>query len=194
MKTKKYNKAVSIILLFCMIMSLWVGISLTPASADSAKMLVWDNVKFYSRLHYRPDTGNFVAGGKYMFSFDYDNLTKTDESNFWGIFYRSSSEENSFKRIPHAELDIKKTDLANGYHYDVVFTVPDNCYESDNILFKFGDITSNGYIQTMKLGNLDLWELDSSDNKTTHIELSLPASISDIPTVKTDNVIKGEIV
>lgn len=191
MKTKAYSKITSLVLAVCMLFSVIICLMSVPATADSAQMLVWTNVPFYSRLHYRPDTGNFVPGGKYMFSFDFDNQTDVAESNLWQILYRTEEDENSFVSIAYNTLNITKSELANGYHYDVVFTVPDNCYATDNILFKFGDVTSNGYTQNMKVGNLDLWKLDESDEKETQIPLSLPESVSSIPTVKTDNVIKN---
>lgn len=192
MKTKFLKSTISLLLSVCLFCSLLICIMAVPASADAERMLVWDNVGFYSRLHYRPNTGDFVAGKKYVYSFDYDNLTKTDESNFWGVFYRATEVEdkNAFKRIPHANLDIKKTEVANGNHYDITFTVPDDCYAKDNILFKYGDITSNGYVQNMRIGNLDLWELDNNDKKVKQIKLTLPDSISDVSIVKTDNDVK----
>ena len=191
MKARVFRGAVSLIMSICLFCSLLVCLIAVPATADSARMLVWDNVGYYSRLHYRPDTGDFVAGKKYVYSFDFDNLTKTDESRFFGVFYRTKADENSFERIPHSELGIVKTEVANGFHYEVTFTVPENCYSKENILFKYGDITSNGYIQNMRIGNLDLWELDDENQKVKQIQLSLPDSIDSISIVKTDNVVKN---
>ncbi len=192
MKAKFFKGAVSLLMSACLICSLLFCLVSLPISAESSKMLVWDEVPMYSRLHYRPNTGDFVAGAKYMYSFDFDNLTKTDEANLWGIFYRTTEveDQNTFRRIPHANLDIKKSEIANGNHYDITFTVPDDCYEKENILFKYGDITSNGYIQTMRIGNLDLWKLDDKGEKTTQIPLSLPDSTGAISIVKTDNNLK----
>ncbi|MBO4431940.1 MAG: hypothetical protein J5852_00250, partial [Clostridia bacterium] len=180
-----------------LVLSVFLVFSIIPigaftASADSANMLVWDNVRMYSRLHYRPDTGNFEAGAKYMYSFDFHNMTDNIDDNLWQIYYRNAEEESkdTFIQIPYSALSITKSDLANGYHYDVVFTVPDDCYPTDNIMFKFGDVTSSGYVQNMKMGNLDLWKLNANDEKETQIELSLPDSISSIAIVRTDNPVK----
>ena len=192
MKTKLFKGSISILMTVCLLCSLLICLIAVPTSAESSKMLVWDNVRFYSRLHYRPGTGNFEAGAKYMYSFDFDDLTNNKDDNLWQIYYKNAEEESrdTFIQIPYSALSITKSDLANGYHYDVVFTVPDDCYETDNIMFKYGDVTSNGYIQNMRMGNLDLWKLDANGNKEAQIELSLPDSISSIPTVKTDNPIK----
>ncbi|MBO4733539.1 MAG: hypothetical protein J5662_03590, partial [Clostridia bacterium] len=192
MKAKLFRRTLSLLMTVCLLCSLLVCLLAVPISAESSKMLVWDNVRFYSRLHYRPDTGNFEAGAKYVYSFDFDDLTSNVDDNLWRIYYRNAEEEsqNTFIQIPYSDLSITKTELANGYHYDVVFTVPNDCYATDNIMFKYGDVTSNGYIQNMRMGNLDLWKLNANDEKETQIELSLPDSISSIPTVKTDNPIK----
>ena len=192
MKAKFFKKTVSFLMTVCLLCSLLVCLLAVPTSAESSKMLVWDNVRFYSRLHYRPNTGNFEAGAKYMYSFDFDDLTNNIDDNLWRIYYRNAEEESkdTFIQISYSDLSITKTELANGYHYDVVFTVPDDCYTTDNIMFKYGDVTSNGYIQNMRMGNLDLWKLDANGEKETQIELNLPDSISGIPVVKTDNPIK----
>ncbi|MBO7520229.1 MAG: hypothetical protein J6T73_05565, partial [Clostridia bacterium] len=143
-------------------------------------MIVWSGAPEYSRMLYRPDTGLFVAGTTYIYSFDMEmtDVAASDEGRFWGVFYCNN--ESTFTRIPHADLEITKTPLENGFHYDVKFTVPDDCRDYNNILLKFGDINANGYTQTMKLANLDLWSLDAGGKKDAQIELGIPATIEDI--------------
>ncbi|MBO4734197.1 MAG: dockerin type I repeat-containing protein [Clostridia bacterium] len=154
---------------------------IVPAGSWLTKMFVWSGeTKGYSRLIFRPDTGAFVAGEKYTFSMDMDLQNTEDESNFWGIYYRYGSSVDEFNRIAFADLQIVKTALPNGYHYEVTFTVPDDCYASDNILFRFGDINMNGYPPQLKLGNIDLWKLDGEGNKTEQIELNFPGSRDEV--------------
>ncbi|MBO4734194.1 MAG: hypothetical protein J5662_06945, partial [Clostridia bacterium] len=135
MKVKFMKKAISIVMSVCMLFSLLICFMAIPASADSSTMVVFDKSKEFSRVLYRPDTGAFEPGGKYLFSFDFDNLTANDESKCWGIFFRIAEDnyENPyFEEIPHDSYSIVKSELKNGLHYDVTFTVPTHCLAEDN--------------------------------------------------------------
>ena len=143
-------------------------------------MIVWENAPAYSRLLYRPSTGDFIPGGEYEFSFDFESSSTADDSQFFGVFYCTN--EDAFVRIQSNDLKITKNPLANGFHYSTVFTVPDDCRGYYNILFKFGDVTVNGYTQTMKLSNLSLWEL-SDGERTQQITLNIPSSLAGITEV-----------
>ncbi|MBO7520006.1 MAG: hypothetical protein J6T73_04435, partial [Clostridia bacterium] len=180
------KKALGLTLAFCITLSLFICLCGVQAGAISTSMIVWNGAPAYSRLLYRPDTGKFEAGTKYVLSFDIEltDITEENEPFFWCVFYAT---EGGFSRIQHADFDITKTALKNGYHYDVKFTVPADCRDYNNILLKFGDTGANGYEQTMKLANLDLWSLDGSDNKVSQIELSIPATVDDIQQVTDTN-------
>ena len=146
------------------------------------RMLGWsgETVKSYTRLLYRPDSGALEPGATYTFSMDLDLQNPEDEAYFWRIYYRTNSNSNGFTRIPHDNFDIKKTQLTHGYHYEVTFTVPDDCLDYDNILFRFGDCGLNGYAPQMLFANLDLWKLDGEGAKSEQIALDLPTVQSDI--------------
>ena len=177
MKFKSSKKIASIITAICIFAALFSVVFPLPSYAAQDKMIVWDDAPEYSRLLYRPDTGDFLPDTRYMLSFDFELNSLADESRFFAVFYCTN--RDSFSRIPHSDLDVKKTALTNGFHYEIVFSVPADCRSYYNILLKFGDVTISGYTQNMKLANLELWSLSGSV-KLNRIALKLPESLSDI--------------
>lgn len=177
MNSKPKIRFLSFITAVLVFVTVFNGFAAFPARAVTENMIVWEEAPEYSRLLYRPDTGDFLPDTEYVMSFDFELNSQADESKFFAVFYCTNSDY--FSRIPHSDLNIKKTALSNGFHYEVVFTVPADCRSYYNILLKFGDVTMNGYVQTMKLANLELWSF-SGGEKQSSIAVKFPESILDI--------------
>ena len=180
MNSKTIIRFISVITAVIIFVTAFSVVGSFPASADAENIIVWDDAPEYSRLLYRPDTGDFLPNSRYLLSFDFELNSQGDESRFFAVFYCTNSD--SFSRIPHSDLSIEKTALTNGFHYEIVFSVPGDCRSYYNILLKFGDVTMSGYKQNMKLANLELWSLSGSA-KLNRIALKLPESLSDIDEV-----------
>ncbi|MBR5922162.1 MAG: hypothetical protein IKZ59_00030, partial [Clostridia bacterium] len=152
----------------------------------ASKMITWgEGAMGYSRVMYRPAEGAFEAGATYRYSFDMEiDEAEANEDNYWKIFYRTDTQVNwttDFAKIPlNFETDVVKTPLTHGYHYEVTFTVPDECLAEDNVLITFGDRNMENIPPLMRFANLDLWKLDGEGNKTEQIILDLPAILEEI--------------
>ena len=152
----------------------------------ASKMITWgEGARGYSRVMYRPAEGAFEAGATYRYSFDMEiDAADANEDNYWNIFYRTDTQVNwttDFAKIPlNFETDVVKTPLTHGYHYEVTFTVPDECLAEDNVLVTFGDRNMENIPPLMRFANLDLWKLDGEGNATEQIIINLPAILAEI--------------
>ena len=201
MKTKTIVKVASIILSVCMLVTMFTCLMGLTVSAANTDMIVFDVTDGRHFLNYRPTTGEFEADEKYLYSFDLhytnDALEKIANGRtidkYWRIQYVNTSD--SVVQIPVKSLNIVMTELLRGHHYDITFTAPSDCRDpqsGNNISIFFGEYDSGQWIdQKFKVGNLDLWKIDSNGDKVSQIPLTIPDSTGELVEVSGYNTARS---
>ena len=177
MKTKSIGKIISVLLAFCLVVTLFTGVELFPASGStsdtkmlsvsctgsSGRMFGW-RVHGYGMSPLKPNT-------RYRISLDWENVEDAEFNisyNFFRILiYTTGGAWSSFNANTglYTEFRLEEEyELAHGKHYNIYITTTSNV--ARELIFYFGDMNSTRPNMKFNTANWELFELDGSGNAT----------------------------
>lgn len=162
------KKFVSVLLAFCMILSLFTCAMMPVSAAANDEKMLSVNCSSQSACFfgYRSPSGGFAKGTAYRFSLDWENI---EDAPFGDNLFRFYCYSGSWKVISSSSLttewSVSSYELEHGTHYDIDFTTS-NPTEMREFVLYFGDINKNRPNMKFKTANWVLYTRDANDNLT----------------------------